>query len=66
MLLGPPARRAVVALSLAAAALAFFVFTTGAVFAPADRAISLAYWTRIGAELPGSFIAEAAQRLLHD
>lgn len=63
-LLPPLARRAAVALSLAAAALAFAVFTTGVVFAPAPREISLAFWTRVGAALPGSHIAEAAQRLL--
>ena len=63
-LLPVPVRRVAVALSLAAAALAGFVFTTGTVFAPASTEISLAYWTRVGAALPGSWIAEAAQRLL--
>lgn len=63
-LLPPPARHTGIALSLAAAALAVFVFTTGTVFAPARTDISLAYWTRVGGALPGSWIPEAAQRLL--
>jgi hypothetical protein len=63
-LLPPLARRAGIGLSLAAAGLAFAVFTTGVVFAPAPREISLGFWTRVGAAMPGSHIAEAAQRLL--
>ncbi|HVN40438.1 MAG TPA: glycosyltransferase family 39 protein [Myxococcota bacterium] len=63
-LLPRPARRAAVALSLVAAALGGFVFTTGTVFAPARTDLSLAYWTHAGDALPGSWISEAARRLL--
>jgi hypothetical protein len=63
-LLPTGARCAGVLLSLCAAALAVVVFTTGVVFEPAPREISLAYWTRVGMALPGSWIPEAAQRLL--
>ena len=63
-LLPPLARRAGVALSLLAGALALAVFTTGVVFAAAPPEISLAYWTRVGTALPGSRIPEAAERLL--
>jgi hypothetical protein len=63
-LLPPRARHASVSLSLAAAALAGFVFTTGAVFAPGRTDLSLAYWAHVGDALPGSWITEAAQRLL--
>lgn len=63
-LLGSRVRRAALAVSLAAAALAAWVFTTGAVFPPADPARSLAYWTAIGRQLPDSRVAEAASRLL--
>lgn len=58
------ARRAGVALSLAAAALALVAFTTGVAFAPARTQISLSYWTALGNALPGSYVAEAARRLL--
>jgi 4-amino-4-deoxy-L-arabinose transferase-like glycosyltransferase len=64
MLLPRGARRAGLALSLAAAALAVFVFTTGTVFAPGRTDVSLRYWTRVGEQLPGSWITEAARRLL--
>ncbi len=57
-------RRAGIALSLAAAALALVAFTTGVAFAPARTQISLAYWTARGNALPGSYVAEAARRLL--
>jgi hypothetical protein len=61
----PPApRRAGLALSLAAAAAALFVFTTGTVFAPARTQISRAYWSAIGEALPGSHVGDAARRLL--
>jgi 4-amino-4-deoxy-L-arabinose transferase-like glycosyltransferase len=63
-LLPPGARRVCVALSLAAGALAFYVFTTGTVFPPAGSDVSLRYWTHMGEQLPGSRISEAARRLL--
>jgi 4-amino-4-deoxy-L-arabinose transferase-like glycosyltransferase len=62
--LPPAGRRAGVALSLAAVALATFVFTTGTVFGPGPTAVSLVFWRQIGAALPASHIAEAAERLL--
>lgn len=63
-LLPKAARRVGVALSLAAAVLACFVFTTGTVFPPARTDISIVFWTRIGTQLPGSRISEATARLL--
>jgi 4-amino-4-deoxy-L-arabinose transferase-like glycosyltransferase len=59
-----PAQRVGTLLSLLAATLALYAFTVGTVFATSSREISLAYWTSVGRALPGSFIGEAARRLL--
>lgn len=63
-LLGRGVRGAALALTGVALALALFVFTTGTVFRAADPRISYAFWMRVGAELPRSFITETAARLL--
>jgi hypothetical protein len=63
-LLGPRVRAAALVASLAAAALAAWTFTTGAVFAAADPQISRGFWLRVGAELPDSYIRETVVRLL--
>lgn len=57
-------RAAALGLSLAAAALAALVFTTGAVFPASQPEASRSYWGAIGAALPDSHVAEATQRLL--
>ena len=63
-LLPRAARIAALSLSLAAAVLAAYVFTTGTVFPPAETVTSKLYWAGIGRQLPDSYIAEAAMRLL--
>lgn len=63
-LLGPAVRRVALAVSLGAALLAVYVFTTGTVFAPTDAAASRGFWSMLGRELPGSYVTEAATRLI--
>ena len=57
-------RRAALGASLAGAALAAVVFTTGVVFEASQPEGSRSYWGAIGRALPDSYVAEATTRLL--
>jgi len=59
-----PLRIAALALSALAAVAAAWVFTTGAVFPPAQALGSKFYWGTIGEQLPDSHIVEAVRRLI--